>query len=244
MPPKRLFAVVAVVLVLMASMPARASTFTISMRGGGSPNFFFFGNDQLIVVVGDTVRWVNSSDAEHTVTAYRNSQGVRAFDSSENTPDTGPCTGSPLGAANDCVQPGQEYSFTFDQPGTFNYFCKIHSQTGAETVKPAPSRSAQNQPCGMCAVIEVRTATTQRPGSSGGSSGSGSSGGSVPKPKPSKSARATPTPTATPTTDGSALGSSEDGGGGGGGKTALALLVIVALSGAGYMIWRKFLVVR
>ncbi|MCH8207159.1 MAG: cupredoxin domain-containing protein [Chloroflexi bacterium] len=67
------------------------------------------------VPVGTTVTWTNSDRVQHTTTS--------------GTPgdETGVWT-------SDFLQQGDSFSFTFDQPGTFQYFCKVHPQTMQATV--------------------------------------------------------------------------------------------------------------
>lgn len=67
------------------------------------------------VPVGTTVTWTNQDGLPHTTTS--------------GTPgdETGVWT-------SDFLQRGDSFSFTFDQPGTFQYFCKVHPQTMQATV--------------------------------------------------------------------------------------------------------------
>jgi plastocyanin len=58
------------------------------------------------VPVGTTVTWVNAGLLPHTVSAQRG-----ALESG-------------------MVQPGQSYSFTFDTPGEYTYFCRPHVVIG------------------------------------------------------------------------------------------------------------------
>lgn len=60
----------------------------------------------LTVKVDTEVIWTNDSNAPHTV-----SSDTGLF----NTPN-------PLG-----INPGQTYAFTFTKPGTFSYYCNIHT---------------------------------------------------------------------------------------------------------------------
>jgi heme/copper-type cytochrome/quinol oxidase subunit 2 len=54
----------------------------------------------------------------------------------ENDGQTGP--------DSDLLSPGQSYSFTFNQAGTFHYHCKIHPEmTGTVTVTDTADTSAQ-----------------------------------------------------------------------------------------------------
>ncbi len=53
------------------------------------------------VSAGTTVRWLNNSSVAHTVTS--NDELFDAY-----------------------LQVGEDFSFTFDNPGTYNYMCVIH----------------------------------------------------------------------------------------------------------------------
>ena len=59
------------------------------------------------VAAGDTVTWTNREIARHTVTADNG-----AFDSGS-------------------LKDGDRFSFTFDTPGTFTYFCEFHTSMKA-----------------------------------------------------------------------------------------------------------------
>ncbi len=60
------------------------------------------------VNVGDTVEWVNSDTAAHTVTSGSPANGPSGvFDSS-------------------LVMGGATYAFTFDEAGSYDYFCMVH----------------------------------------------------------------------------------------------------------------------
>ncbi len=61
----------------------------------------------ITVQPGQTVRWVNQGTTEHTVTS-----GVR---------------GNPTGLFNERLQPGGTFEHTFDQAGSFQYFCEDHA---------------------------------------------------------------------------------------------------------------------
>ena len=72
---------------------------------------FAFGPDTVTVPVGTTVTWTNDEDSvDHTTTS-----------------DDGVWNSATL-------KPGEQFSFTFDQPGTFTYFCKIHPSMTATIV--------------------------------------------------------------------------------------------------------------
>jgi len=71
----------------------------------------------IAINVGDTVEWTNVDTAAHTVTAGSPADGPSGtFDSSLVMADT-------------------SYAFTFEETGTFNYFCMVHPwMTGSVTV--------------------------------------------------------------------------------------------------------------
>jgi plastocyanin len=72
---------------------------------------FSFG-DPIEVAVGTTVTWTNNDSAAHTVT-----QSGGGFQSGK-------------------IDPGGTFSFTFDEAGTFDYFCEFHpNMTSTVTVK-------------------------------------------------------------------------------------------------------------
>lgn len=72
---------------------------------------FAFNPPDITVAPGTTVTWVNNDSAPHTTTA------------DDETWDS------------ETLQPGESFSFTFDMPGTFPYFCELHPfMTGSVTV--------------------------------------------------------------------------------------------------------------
>ena len=88
----------------------------IQIGGGGSPRGdsgqtamsdvsivdFAFQPALIIVGVGDTVEWTNTGNAQHTVDS-----DTEIFES-------------------DIIDPGETFSYTFDDPGIFPYHCDIH----------------------------------------------------------------------------------------------------------------------
>jgi plastocyanin len=73
---------------------------------------FSFKPRQLEVKAGTAVTWVNRDDVPHTATAKGTAP---AFNS--RTLDT-----------------DDRYTFTFEKPGTYSYFCKIHPHMTATVV--------------------------------------------------------------------------------------------------------------
>ena len=75
---------------------------------------FIFKPAELTVRAGTTVIWVNRDDVPHTATAKGKSP---AFDSKALDTD-------------------EKFSFTFDKPGVYPYYCKVHTHmTGKIIVK-------------------------------------------------------------------------------------------------------------
>jgi plastocyanin len=75
---------------------------------------FSFGPQTLTVAPGTTVTWINHDDEPHTVV---NAGNPRAFKSAALDTD-------------------DKFTFTFDKPGTYEYFCSIHPHmTGTVVVK-------------------------------------------------------------------------------------------------------------
>ena len=76
-----------------------------------------FALEDIQVSVGTKVNWTNQDSARHTTTAGSGGSVSGTWNS------------GPLGQ-------GQSFSFTFNEPGTFPYFCQIHSSmTGTVTVQ-------------------------------------------------------------------------------------------------------------
>jgi plastocyanin len=76
----------------------------------------------LVINVGDTVRWTNTETLPHTVTS-----GI-----GENDPEVGELFDRFLPARGD-------FEYTFDTPGTYPYFCRIHDEMnmqGTVVVRP------------------------------------------------------------------------------------------------------------
>jgi plastocyanin len=70
-----------------------------------------FGPDEITVPLGTTVVWTNDEDAvPHT-----------------STSDDGLWNSGTL-------DPGESFEFTFDEPGTFAYFCRIHPSMTATII--------------------------------------------------------------------------------------------------------------
>jgi plastocyanin len=65
-----------------------------------------FQPEEIAVAPGTTVTWTNEDSLQHTVTS-----GTR---------------GNPTELFDETVPGGGSFSFTFEEPGTYEYFCSIH----------------------------------------------------------------------------------------------------------------------
>ena len=64
-----------------------------------------FNPTPITVTVGTTVTWTNNDTVDHTVTS---TSGPTSFDSG-------------------VIRPGETFSFTFTEAGTYDYHCTLHS---------------------------------------------------------------------------------------------------------------------
>ena len=81
-----------------------------------------YNPDVVTVAPGTTVTWTNADSVSHTVTSGNPSdnQTGTIFDSS-------------------LVRPSATYSFTFKDPGTYNYFCQVHPWMTGQIIVAAGS---------------------------------------------------------------------------------------------------------
>jgi plastocyanin len=95
--------------------PATAAPATAA-RAGIDISGFAFKTATLDVTKGTTVTWSNKDNTTHHVTSGTSPTSDGTFDGA--------------------VAAGGTFSFTFNDAGTFKYFCSIHpSMTGTITVK-------------------------------------------------------------------------------------------------------------
>ena len=110
-----------------------------------------FNPSSITISVGDTVVWTMSGDG-HTVRS-----GTVGADNIGH-PSDGPLDSGFKG-------PGESYSFTFAEAGTYQYFCEIHPEqmTGTVTVVAAPA--SESPPS---AIASASSAGTLTPPATGG----------------------------------------------------------------------------
>ena len=73
-----------------------------------------------VVEKGNSVTWINEDSSFHTVTSGFYGEPTGLFDS---TADTG-----------DYLDPYQSYTLSFDEYGTFDYFCTLHPWMKAQVI--------------------------------------------------------------------------------------------------------------
>src|SRR5215212_7989250 len=137
---------------MLISVPAASAQdeMTVSIQD------FFFDPGQLTVAPGTTVTWVNNGQAPHTTTA------------DDGTWDSG------------TLQPGEDFSFTFDQPGTYTYHCSIHPDmtasvkvsggggtTSSASASMSPSASASASPLASPSASASASPMATLPGTGG-----------------------------------------------------------------------------
>ena len=79
---------------------------------------------ELTTTVGSTVTWTNDSSESHTVTAYSTAEVYFASGgatSEETARDE---------VADGLLDEGETFEMTFDEPGTYQYFCIPHEEQG------------------------------------------------------------------------------------------------------------------
>lgn len=107
-----------------SSSRAYAADATVGMELNPEQNpegGFIFTPETITVNVGDTVTWSNTTQAPHTSTS---DDGV--WDSGN-------------------IAPGETYSFTFEEAGTYGYFCAYHEdQVGTVVVQAAAGGDEQD----------------------------------------------------------------------------------------------------
>jgi plastocyanin len=87
-----------------------------------------FAPDELTVTAGDTVVFANASKETHTVTAYSETlpEGADYFASGGATSEDD-ARGS---LSEGLIDAGETFEVTFDEPGTYTYFCIPHESSG------------------------------------------------------------------------------------------------------------------
>jgi plastocyanin len=83
-----------------------------------------FNPSTTTVKVGTTVTWLNDEVVTHTVTSGRFEGIDKTLDCDPRRTQTAPLTQKLDGK-------GKSFSFTFNKPGTYTYYCDIHQGMNA-----------------------------------------------------------------------------------------------------------------
>lgn len=84
-----------------------------------TPAEVWYNPPQMLVTVGDTITWYNDDRESHTVTSGESSGRYGWMDNKN--------LGKPDGIFDSGqFKPGESWSYTFEDSGTFSYFCTIH----------------------------------------------------------------------------------------------------------------------
>ena len=102
--------------------PGRSESAEVVIEG------LIFEPDSVTVDVGDTVTWINKDEVDHTVTSGKpGDQGVPGVDEATK-PELDGNFDEPL------ERVGSTFSFTFEERGTYTYFCRVHAAMKAVVV--------------------------------------------------------------------------------------------------------------
>jgi len=112
--------------------PAAAATQQVMMQG------YAFSPAALTVRVGDTVTWMQHDEAPHDVVT----------------------TSAPVAFRSPQLSAGQSWSYTFRQPGTYQYYCSVHPDMRASvTVLAAPTTAPPKPATTVPRTTPPRTTT-------------------------------------------------------------------------------------
>jgi plastocyanin len=126
---------------------------------------------------GDTIMWVWEGDMNHSVTAGSCPDDSGGGGGYVYAAGSGSCTASQAWQSSGLHAAGFTFSHTFNDPGTFTYFCDAHgkSMTGKVVVQPATATGpCEPQPETLClnnGRFQVKAEWEKPDGSSGHGTG-------------------------------------------------------------------------
>mgnify|MGYP001119303695 CR=1 FL=1 len=106
---KALVCVAAIAIVSFAAIASPATAGTVEVKMGSDNGLLSFVPSEVEISAGDTVKWVNNKLAPHNVVVKGHpelSHKALAF------------------------APGETFEETFDEPGTYTYYCEPHRGAG------------------------------------------------------------------------------------------------------------------
>jgi len=80
------------------------------------------------IQTGESVKWTNESDIEHTVTAYEDEIPDEAAYFASGDFESERAARNQV--SEGLIAPGENYEHTFDHPGSYGYFCIPHESSG------------------------------------------------------------------------------------------------------------------
>jgi amicyanin len=98
-------ALAALVVALMTSLVAAQGTHKVKIDGVA------FEPPILQVSAGDTVTWTNNYKQPHLISTFKKVKGANVHDGTVDSP---------------MLKTGESFSYKFEKPGTYEYFCPIH----------------------------------------------------------------------------------------------------------------------
>ncbi len=121
-----IFPILFSILVILASISvAYAEEYVVDIPFGAynpelnTPAEVWYDPPQMFVTVGDTITWYNDDREGHTVTSGESSGRFGWMNNKD--------LGKPNGIFDsDRFNPGESWSYKFQESGTFSYFCTIH----------------------------------------------------------------------------------------------------------------------
>ena len=99
-----------IALILLIAVPRTAVVQAASSETTVKIDNFSFTPADVTVPVGSSVKWINHDDIPHTVVSNDKAFKSKALDTDE------------------------AFTFTFDKPGTYTYFCSIHPKMTGKIV--------------------------------------------------------------------------------------------------------------
>jgi len=114
-----------ILVILVSTSTAYAEEYVVDIPFGAynpelnTPAEVWYDPPQMFVTVGDTITWYNDDREGHTVTSGESSGRFGWMDNKD--------LGKPNGIFDsDRFNPGESWSYKFQESGTFSYFCTIH----------------------------------------------------------------------------------------------------------------------
>jgi plastocyanin len=116
---RKVLAAVLVTLALASCSSSDGTGTSVSMSEGQR-----FEPAELTTTVGSTVTWTNDSSESHTVTAYDTAEVYFASGGATSEDEARDAV------ADGLLDDGETFEFTFEEPGTYQYFCIPHEDQG------------------------------------------------------------------------------------------------------------------